>query len=229
VWLPPGYSSDGKRRYPVLYMHDGQNLFDSTAAGAEWQLDEAAEQGVRGAALAPMIIVAVASTGQRIHDYTPVPGRAGGQTVGGGAADYARYLLDELKPLIDSRYRTLPGREHTAVGGSSLGGLVSLWLVLTQGQHFGAALVVSPSVWWAERDILRQLRLPAGAGRVPKLWLDMGSEEGPRALQDVRELRDALAERGWAPVYSEHAGAGHDEVAWAARVPLMLRFLYPPR
>ncbi len=229
VWLPPGYAHDAPRRYPVLYLHDGQNVFDEAAAGAEWGVDETAQRLVSAGAIGPLIVVAVASGPQRGMDYTPTADRLHGGG-GGGAAAYARYLIEDLKPLIDRRYRTLPGRAHTAVGGSSLGGLVSLWLALHHGQTFGQALVVSPSLWWDFGVAFRQLAAwPADAPR-PRLWLDMGSEEGATALPLARRLHTALRERGWgdgALRYTEAPGAGHDEAAWAARVEGMLRFLDP--
>ena len=228
LYLPPSYGIESKRRYPVLYLHDGQNVFDGLAAGAEWQVDETAQRLVLAGEVAPMIVVAVASNADRFTDYTPVPGQVQGQRTGGGAAAYGRYLVQELKPLIDGRYRTQPGRETTAVGGSSLGGLVSLWLLLEQGSTFGAALLVSPSVWWADGDILRQVARRRGGHPAPRLWLDIGLREGDEAVAGARRLRQALIARGWAPVYLEQPGAGHDEAAWADRVAPMLRHLYGP-
>lgn len=226
VWLPPGYASSPARRYPVLYLHDGQNVFDAAGAGAEWQFDEAAQRLVRAGEVAPLIIVAVAGTAQRKDDYTPVPALIKGQPVGGGAAAYGRYLVEELKPLIDRRYRTQPGRESTAVGGSSLGGLVSMWLLLEHGGTFGAGLVVSPSVWWGDEDIVAQVRRRAPGLPAPRLWLDIGLLEGDEAVAGVRRLRQALADSGWDSRYLEQPGAGHDEAAWAARVPQMLLHLH---
>lgn len=232
VWLPPGYASEPQRRYPVLYLHDGQNVFDHAAAGAEWQVDEAAQRGVLAGELAPMIIVAVASGETRVLDYTPVPVQRDGETMGGGAAQYGRYLIEELKPWVDARWRTLPGREHTAVGGSSLGGLVSMWLLLHHGSHFGSALVVSPSVWWAGRALLREVAARAqvlAGSPAPRIWLDVGGGEGADMVDGARALRDALAARSWPAHYTEAADAGHDEAAWALRVPAMLRHLYGRR
>lgn len=230
VWLPPGYERDTQRRYPVLYLHDGQNLFDSAAAGAEWQVDETAQHLVVSGQIQPLIIVGVASNEQRVDDYTPTAGRMDGQTQGGKAPAYARYLIEELKPAIDARYRTQPDAGHTAVGGSSLGGLVSLWLALHHGDTFGAALVVSPSLWWDDQFALRdagKVPLPAVALR-SKLWLDMGTAEGEGNVKALRQLRQVLFNRGWHRGmlnYQEAEGAGHDEAAWAGRVPAMLLFL----
>ncbi|MFZ4652223.1 MAG: alpha/beta hydrolase-fold protein [Rubrivivax sp.] len=245
VWLPPGYAANAAnaaRRHPVLYLHDGQNVFDGESAGAEWMVDETAQRLAEAGAIEPPIIVAVDSVGTRMLDYTPTamtlpPERTGtgrAELVGGGATAYGRFLAEELKPLIDARYRTRPDRASTAVGGSSLGGLVSLWLALHRGDVFGAALVVSPSVWWGDRYALRDVQgsatLPAPR---PRLWLDMGAREGEEALPAARALQRALMARGWDATtlaYAEDAEGSHDEASWAARVEGMLRFLYrrPP-
>jgi predicted alpha/beta superfamily hydrolase len=227
VWLPPGYAAAPAQRYPVLYLHDGQNVFDALAAGAEWQVDETAQRLVQAGAVTPFIVVAVASNADRLRDQTPVPGTSGPRAgEGGGATAYGRYLVRELKPLIDARYRTQPGRESTAVGGASLGGLVSMWLLLHHGDVFGAGLVVSPAVWWADSAIVTQVAAAPARTPVPRVWLDVGTDEGQGTLDGARRLRAALQARGWAPAYLEQPGAGHDEAAWAARVEAMLRFLY---
>jgi predicted alpha/beta superfamily hydrolase len=225
VWLPPGYERDSTRRYPVLYLHDGQNVFDAAGAGAEWQVDETAQRLVEAGAIEPPIIVAIASGGTRTRDYTPTEGGRGG----GGLAAYGRFIADELKPLIDRRYRTQPAR--TAVGGSSFGGIASLWLALHRADVFSAALVVSPSVWWDDRFPLRDAQAWRGATRA-RLWLDMGGREGDGIFEESRRLRDALLARGWDAAtlaYTEAPDAGHDEASWAARVEGMLKFLYPIR
>lgn len=232
VYLPPGYETETTRRYGVLYFHDGQNVFDRRTAfgGVEWGVDETAESLIRAGAMDPVIIVAVGNTPDRIDEYTPVasPGH------GGGRADaYARFLVEELKPLIDSRYRTDPSPDRTGVAGSSLGGLVSMYLGLTRSGTFRRLGVISPSVWWANRDIVsRVAALPA---KLPlRIWEDIGTAEGgSETVEDARALRDALAARGWREgddlSYHEFPGARHDEASWAARVGDVLRYLYPPR
>ncbi len=237
VWLPPDYAADSSRRYAVLYLNDGQNVFDADAAGAEWQVDEAAQQLALDGVIDAPIIVAVDSVAERIADYTPTAATLGSdrsgsgrpQRSGGGAAAYARFLIDELKPIIDRRYRTRPERLSTAVGGSSLGGLVSLWLALHEGATFGAALVVSPSAWWDNEFARRDVAAWTGADARPRLWLDVGAWEGDEAAPAVRRLRDALRTRGWRDAdlsYAEAADGSHDEASWSARVPGMLQFLY---
>jgi predicted alpha/beta superfamily hydrolase len=182
--------------------------------------------------------VAVDSVATRMRDYTPTSmtllahrtGTGRAETAGGGAAAYGRFLAEELKPLIDARYRTRTDPASTAVGGSSLGGLVSLWLALHRSDIFGAALVVSPSVWWDEQAALRDVRTLASLPSPrPRLWLDMGAKEGVEALPAARHLQQALMERGWDATtlnFTEDADGSHDEPSWAARVEGMLRFLY---
>lgn len=230
VWLPPNYERDTERRYPVLYLHDGQNVFDAAAAGAEWQVDETAQRLVVDGQIQPLIIVAVHNTSRRIDEYTATAREYEGHTRGGLAPAYARYLIEQLKPSIDARYRTRPDAAHTAVGGSSLGGIMSLWLAVHHGDVFGSALVVSPSLWWDDEFPIRDTQktpLPMSQPR-PKLWLDMGTNEGPDAIRQLRKLRSVLFARGWAASdigYQEVQGATHDEGSWAARVDPMLRFI----
>jgi predicted alpha/beta superfamily hydrolase len=236
VWLPPGYEPNAQRRYPVLYLHDGQNVFDAAGSGKGWRFDHTAARLMRAGSVAPVIIVAAAHSEARIDDYTSTAMRRDGVMVGGNAALYGRFLVEELKPFIDSRYRTLGGPANTALGGSSLGGLVTMWLLLHHPATFGAGLVVSPSVWWGGEVILRELAAtPLGATR-PRLWLSIGALEGDEAVAGARRLRDALLARGWLregagprlPTlgYTEPADGAHNEVSWAQQVEGMLRFLY---
>ena len=139
-------------------------------------------------------------------------------------------LVEELKTFVDSEYRTLPGPANTGLGGSSLGGLVTLHLGLTYPQTFGKLAVLSPSVWWDDRAIVRRVlaleRKPA-----LRIWLDIGTGEGETVTDDARTLRDELIAKGWVPgsdlAYVEADGAGHNEGAWADRVGPLLQFLFP--
>lgn len=232
VYLPPGYDPDGDSRHPVLYMHDGENLFSPGAAfgGQEWGLDETAEWLIASGALPPLIIVGVANTEDRLEEYTWVRDEDGD---GGRGRQYARFLVEELKPFIDTVYRTLPQPRFTGVLGSSLGGLHALYLGRYRSRVFGRIGAMSPSLWWADRQALRDL-----AAMPPRLriWLDMGSEEGEDdeesadVVDDARELAAILCARGYTPgedlYFLEDDGAGHDEAAWGERVSLALRFLF---
>jgi len=229
VYLPPSYS-EGDRRYPVIYMHDGQNLFDeATSFGEEWRVDDTMEAlGQEGL---EALVVGVPNAGEhRCDEYSPFEDAENG----GGKGDlYLGFLTDTLKPLIDRDFRTLPGREHTVIAGSSMGGLISLYAFLRRPDVFGAAGVMSPSLWFADRAVLdfaEQTPVPRGV-----LYLDVGTLEGENTVADVRRLRDALLEGGYEEgrdlMYVEQEGAGHTEAAWRARFSHAVPFLLarPPR
>jgi predicted alpha/beta superfamily hydrolase len=237
VYLPPGYETDQQKRYPVLYMQDGQNIFDGATSfiqGNEWRVDETAQALIQSGAIEPIIIVGVYNTSDRIDEYTPA--RDPKYKQGGKADLYGRLLVEELKPLIDTTYRTLRDARHTGLGGSSLGGLVSLYLGLKYPQTFSRLAVVSPSVWFADRTIVRDV-LTLKMKPSVRLWVDIGMNEGQDELDsiqtadDARLLRDALIARGWKSgsdlSYTEIEGAQHNEPAWAKRVEPILKYLFP--
>jgi len=230
VYLPPGYGESPAARYPVLYMHDGQNLMDpaTSAFGVAWEIDDAATTLIEAARIEPLIIVGIYNTGDRIAEYTPVPD----PEYGGGDADaYGRFIVEELKPDIDATYRTRPDAASTGLAGSSLGGLVSMYLGIERSDVFARLGVVSPSVWWADMDIVA--RVQALEAKLPlRIWLDIGTAEGGgRAVGDTRVLRDALVAEGWVLGedlrYGEYPGAAHNEAAWAARADDILEALFP--
>ncbi len=237
VYLPPAYPRAVRRRYPVLYLQDGQNMFDAATAfaGVEWGADETAQRSIQRKWIEPLIIVAVANTGNnRIHEYAPTRGVIEATATRtrrsrGGLRRYGRFLIEELKPFIDRTYRTRPDAESTGLGGSSLGGLATLALGLWYPRVFSRLAVLSPSIWWDECVICRMVdELPE---KLPfKIWLDTGTEEP--GWERARDLRDRLVEKGWRLdddlQYSEVIGAGHSEGAWAARFESVLRYLYPP-
>lgn len=233
IYLPPGYNDRDAPRYPVLYMHDGQNLFEPDRAfipGQHWRLAEAADETIGGRTARPMIIAGIDNTGpSRIDEYTPTHDAA--RHGGGKADDYGRMLIEELKPLIDAQFRTLPDAPNTALGGSSLGGLATLYLGLFRPDVFGQVAVMSPSVWWDERAVLAVVDRFAAPQR-PRIWLDMGGREGVNGLMDARLLRDRLRAKGWQGEadfqYFEDRRADHSERAWAKRAPAVLEFLFPP-
>ena len=230
VYLPPGYEREPQRRYPVLYLQDGQNLFDeATAFSHEWQVDETAERLIARGEIAPVIVVGIANAGERrMDEYTPTRDRR--HHAGGGATRYGRMLVEELKPFVDATYRTLPDPAYTGLGGSSLGGLLSLFLGLQYPGLFRRLAVLSPSVWWDDRFIVRRVRLLSH--RPPlRIWLSVGTEEGAGVVEAGEALRDALVERGWREgedlEFRVLAGARHEETAWAALMEPVLKYLFP--
>lgn len=232
VYTPPGYDDQPGRRFPVLYLQDGQNLFDGTTSfipGQDWHVSQTADQGIQSGTVEPLIIVGMYNTKARLREYTPtnVP------KLGGGRADrYGKFLTQEVKPFVESEYRTLLGAQHTGIGGSSLGGLVSLYLGLKHAGVFGKIAALSPSVWWNQLVILRFVQSMRVDPR-PRIWLDIGTREGPRIVRDVERFRDVLLEKGWRLgkdlQYERVEGAEHNEAAWAKRVGPFLQFLYPAR
>ena len=237
VYLPPGYETES-RRYPVVYLQDGQNIFDPASVGMEWQVDETADALIQSGRIEPLIVVAVANTGARRDEYTPTSIELklpdGSVSKGGGKSDlYGRFLIEELKPFIDRTYRTRSEAASTAVGGSSLGGLVSVWLGLEHPDVFGNVLAVSPTVWWDNSVTLT--KIAALPRKVPvRFWVDIGTLEGENAISGARSLRDALVAKGWKLgsdlEYLEQEGGKHDEISWGSRVEGMLTFLFgtPP-
>jgi predicted alpha/beta superfamily hydrolase len=232
VYTPPGYRDQPGRRFPVLYLHDGQNLFDGATSfipGQDWHVGQTADDCIQSGIVEPLIIVGMYNTKARIREYTPthVP------KLGGGRADrYAKFLLEEAKPFVDREYRTLNDSHQTGIGGSSLGGLVSLYLGLKHARTFGKIAALSPSVWWNQM-VIHRFVLSTGIDPRPRIWLDIGTREGPRIVNDVEKFRDALLEKGWQLErdlhYERVEGAEHNEAAWARRVGPFLQFLYPAR
>jgi enterochelin esterase-like enzyme len=233
VYLPPGYDRHPERRYPVLYMQDGQNLFDprtSFIPGRTWAMREHADAAIEAGEVEPPVIVGIYNTGdRRLAEYTH---ERDWQMGGGEAGNYGLMLTRELMPWIASQYRVRTEREQTGLGGSSLGGLVTLYLGLRHAERFGRLAVFSPSVWWNHKSILGYLneRAPEIWER-PRLWLDVGDKEGHRTLQDTEQLNRRLKANGWRPGETLHFervhGGTHDEASWARRVRSMLRFLFP--
>jgi predicted alpha/beta superfamily hydrolase len=231
VYLPPNYSTE-TRYYPVLYLGDGDVLFDSTnVAGrtVEWQVDETAERLIRTGVIPPMIIVGIAvSSSSRWNEYTPTYDASA--QLGGSAPLYARMLVEELKPQVDHNYRTLPDPANTGVGGSSLGGLLSLYLGLTRTSVFHTVMAMSPTVAWDNQSLTQQYgALPA---KLPvRYWIDHGSKENNDASGDkVATLVNLLVAKGWGLHQDVEFYIGpnqdHSDQAWRARMEPALRFLY---
>jgi predicted alpha/beta superfamily hydrolase len=231
VYLPREYGAEGDRRFPVFYLHDGQNLFDpqtSYIPGRTWRAGETADRMSEEGLAAPIILVGISNTGlRRMAEYTPTRDFRMG---GGEGRSYARLLIEELKPFIDRRYRTLPAAADTGLGGSSLGGLITLFLGFEHPEIFSRLAILSPSLWWNQRSILHFVEHNRPRPR-PRIWLDIGSAEGALHVRDTERLNRILLAKGWKQGVDLRllvvAGAVHDEDAWATRFDQVLRFLFP--
>jgi predicted alpha/beta superfamily hydrolase/imidazolonepropionase-like amidohydrolase len=238
VYLPPSYKDSPEKDYPVLYAMDGQNVFEKGTAfqGQEWHMDEAAQRAMAQGKMREAIIVAVSNGGpKRIEEYSP---KADPEYGGGGAEKFAQFLTKDLKPQIDETYRTQAGPENTGVLGSSMGGLFSLYMGLAHANTFGLVGAISPSLWFAEKDMIAQWKDHPPAQRPSKVWLDMGDKESPSdqdkngvpdTLDNTRALRDVLASQNQQGLmYHEIAGATHSEGSWSERIQDVLQGLLPP-
>jgi predicted alpha/beta superfamily hydrolase len=239
VWLPPGYEASDAR-YPVLYMHDGQNLFDeATSFVGEWRVDETLTELIESGQVTPVIVVGIDNSGMnRVFEYTPVRHtmRRGDETreTGGGGDAYVSMVVDEIKPLIDAAYRTKPEPQHTLLAGSSLGGLISLHAAMIRPGVFGAIGAVSPSLWWGEGELIARIEQDASPLDGVRIWLDMGSAEGSTDesgqnphVAATRRLAGAL-EHARVPHRLEIIEGGeHNERAWSARFAEIARYLLP--
>ncbi len=231
VYLPIAYETEPERAFPVFYLHDGQNLFDDRTAyvpGHSWKAHSTADRLAESGEIEPVILVGVANTGlRRMAEYTPTRDF---KLAGGEGHSYGRLLIEELKPLIDSCYRTRREADATAIGGSSLGGLISLFLAFEHPEVFGKVAAISPSIWWNNRSILSFIESPEPPTGI-RIWLDMGTSEGAKHLRDTDYLFRVLKRRGWREdidlAYRRVPDGVHSEDAWAERFDDVLRFLFP--
>ncbi len=228
IYLPPSYSLNPLKRYPVLYMHDGQNLFEAATAygGVEWKVDETANSLINNGQMDEVMVVGIDNGGGgRIYEYTPC---CDPQYGGGGADVYERFILETVKPYIDQSYRTLPGNKNTALMGSSLGGLVSFYIGRRQPQVFSKLGALSSSFWWNNQMLPREVEAATTKVAV-KIYIDAGTSSD--GLPETTRMRDALVVDGYVQGqdlnYYVAQGAGHNEAAWAARLNIPLTYLFP--
>lgn len=233
IYLPPDYATSDKR-YPVLYMHDGQNVFDNaTSYAGEWGVDESLDSLF--AAGDPGAIVVAVDNGQqlRMNEYSPWTH----PRHGGGEGDrYADFLANTLKPYIDRTYRTRPGPESTGIMGSSMGGLISLTAALRHPEVFGRVGVFSPSLWFSD-SVWTAARAGVARGARPRLYFVSGGSEGPPdnpriVVTDQQRMIDTLAAAGWTVGADLHAAAPddgrHSEWFWRREFPAAYRWLFAP-
>ena len=224
IWLPPDYDARPGHRFPVLYMHDGQQVFDPSTStwNQDWRVDDVAQELIPAGKMESCIVVAPYCTPDRAAEYDPF--RLG--------PDYLAFLVDELKPRIDAAFRTDPTRN--AVTGSSMGGLVSFYILFARPDLFQAAAAVSPAFLWRFDHWQEKLRTLSAAGNLPsaRLFLSCGDagELEQRLLKGTREMEALLREvRYPGPLLVRYpSGEEHNEAAWSRLVPELLPFLYPP-
>jgi enterochelin esterase-like enzyme len=234
VWLPPDCDGWGATRYPVLYLNDGQNLFEAATAfaGVHWQVGETAARLIAEQKIRPLIIVGIDNTKNRASEYIPYKSKDP-RVLNAKGKRYPEFLQREVMPLIEERYSVSKGPENTGLGGSSLGGLITLYTQIAAPGVFGRLLIESPSLFVANRKIL----LDCGQVRnLPtRTYLGMGTnevgnaEKDAKIVEDVRELDAILRSAGLDDTRLKVRiveGATHSEAAWAARFPEALEFLY---
>jgi predicted alpha/beta superfamily hydrolase len=229
LYLPPSYNSNSLKRYPVLYMQDGQNLFNAATAfgGVEWQVDENMNSLIGQGKVAEAIVVGIYNNANRISEYTPSvdPGYGGGN-----ANAYLDFVQNTVKPYIDSHFRTLTGPAHTYMLGSSLGGLLSCYAGWTRPTVFGRVGCMSSSFWWNSENFTTQVINYGGARPAVRFYLDFGGNEGG-SINPTLRMRDALLAKGYVQgvdlkYYYDPVGT-HSEASWRNRLATVLPFLIP--
>ena len=221
VWLPPSYAHLPEKRFPVLYAHDGQNLFDPSTGfgGQDWRLDEVTSVLIGEKKIEEIIIVGIYNTPERGSEYT---GSRQGKR-------YARFIAKELKPYIDNIYRTKPAPEDTAVLGSSLGGLISFYMGWWYPETFGKVACMSSSFFWNDYKALKLVAADPGPKKKIKIYLDVGSEE-TLLTKGYQEMASLLRKKGYRNGFDLNSffaeGADHNEKDWGARVWRPLTFLF---
>jgi predicted alpha/beta superfamily hydrolase len=232
IYLPPDYAWSDKT-YPVLYMHDGQNVFDAaTSYAGEWGVDEALDS-LHAAGDPGVIVVAVDNGGElRMREYSPWTHPQHG---GGEGDEYADFLANTLKPWVDRQFRTRPGPESTGIMGSSMGGLISLYAALRHPGVFGRVGVFSPSLWYSDSVFVMARAGVASSGPRPRMYFVSGGREGPQTMprivvQDQERMIETLAAAGWTRGADLHAAAPdegtHAEWFWRREFPAAYRWLF---
>jgi enterochelin esterase-like enzyme len=234
VYLPRSIRARARRRYPLLVLHDGQNLFEPERAfvpGRHWRVGEVADELIAARRIPPLVICGIDhGNAERIVDMTPTPGE---RREGGRAAGYVEMIVDELLPQVRREFPVSRDRADTGMGGSSLGGLVTLFAAIEHPEAFGRLLVMSPSVWWDRRVILSLMKEHPHGFADSRIWVDSGLREGTKVLADTRRLVRTLSRLKlppWqAPPIVKHVEdpiGDHSELAWAGRLPRALMFLF---
>ncbi|MGE3181002.1 MAG: alpha/beta hydrolase [Phycisphaerae bacterium] len=234
VWVPPNYEADKDAHYPVLYMQDGQNLFDADTAfaGNEWELDETLQRLITDKKIAPIIVVGMYNSRERIKEYTPF--KVDGKDDFGGGDDYLRFVTETVKPFIDRTYRTKPEAANTAIGGASLGGYISLYAIFKYPDVFSKAIILSIPADWGDSalaEFVSKQKPPKNA----RIWLDIGTRETDDAdtradlITANRRLAESLKKIGIADDalhFEEVPGGRHNEASWGSRMDRVLTYIF---
>lgn len=224
LYLPPDYKTS-KKKYPVIYMHDGQNLFDDkTSYVGEWKIDETLNKLYKETGKG-FIIVGVEHGGkERINEYTPWPHDKYG---GGKGKQYIHFIVNELKPYIDANYRTKSKQKHTGLIGSSLGGLISYYGGLTYPDVFGKVGALSTSFWFSEKSF--ELTKKKGNQQFLRMYLLAGGKEGGDMVLDMKKAEKMLLESGFNKknlISKENKDAKHNEAFWSSEFESVVKWLY---
>ena len=234
VWLPPAYDADSDEKFDVLYLHDGQNCFDAaTSFVGEWRIDETLTTLIEARTVRPVVVVGLDNGGaRRINEYTygPHPKHGGGQ-----AAKHATFLIEEVMPRVAKDFRVKTGPAHTFLGGSSLGGLVSLEIARRHPGTFGGVMAMSPSLWWPSPRVIDEIEKAESPYAGTKVWLDTGTretgdeKEDAQYVADTQRLATVLTAKNVEHRFVVDDGAPHNESAWAKRFPAAITYLLGPR
>jgi predicted alpha/beta superfamily hydrolase len=226
VWLPPDYETDKKPRYPVVYMHDGQNVFDpaTSSFGVDWQIDETADALIKKKSIPPLIVVGIYNTSDRFKEYTP----------GEKGNNYVNFIVNTVKPFIDSTYRTKRDRKNTIVGGSSAGGIISFMIVWEHPETFSKAICMSPAFKSPSSLSMNfdYVKIVAGSKKREDIffYIDNGGVGLESQLQPgIDEMISTLKVKGYKEqkdfVYLVDPAARHSEADWAKRFPNALKLV----
>lgn len=226
VLVPPAYDELRRDPYPLVLLHDGQNLFGNSTApgGGSWHVDRTIEQLIAEERIPPVVVAGIDHLDEgRIDEFGPT---AAGTLGGGGAPGYARLVLAEIVPRLAGDYHVRADPGSITLGGSSMGGLVTLWMAILFPGFFGGLIVMSPSLWWDRRVVLRHLRKHE-LHPLPRTWIDAGRKEGATVTRDARELYKLLRRSNRHPIrYVEDPRGDHSEDSWGRRLPDALEWVY---
>lgn len=228
VYLPPSYFENTAKHYPVLYMHDGKNLFDPAQAfgGVAWEVDDTSDDLIAQGGMREVIVVGIDNNANRISEYTPVADPSYG---GGNGEAYLDFIQYELMPYVEANFRALTGPENTFIGGSSLGGLISFWAGWTRSHVFGTAICMSSSFWWNDRFLVEEVEGHVGPMIPARFYIDAGGiSDGAENTNDMRDALEALGYQHGDDLFHWFDPSGaHNEASWAARLHIPLQRVLP--